>query len=521
MHSVFMMTSLTTRQRDILQLLVESNEPLGSADLAKQMKLTSRQVNYGLKGLRVWLEQRDVALKVTPGVGAKLLCSHEKCQELLHELATDARFQLVLSVEERQQLIALILLVAEDPTILYQLQQLTEVSRSTILKDLEPIEAWIGSHGLSLARRPNYGFSLLGTEGAHRQAISALLWGQTPLGKPVTKMAHAKGLIFELGTDANLMPIVENARMILNRWDAQRTFGQVAYAEAQLDGRFTDDAVLDLALTLAVQSDRIQSKKIITIEEQTLTWLKTLNIWSVATQIAKHLGWRTQTNWPETEIAYIVIHFLAAPRNNRWPGDLEIDHIFTELIDELLARIVNTYGLPHLAHDKILRDGLVIHIIPACLRHRFNLWIPSMSSQTELSDKYKFERELATDLARIIEQRTAVILPENEINNIALLLRAAYIRENPTLVQEVIVVCPSGMATAQLLVARLKARFPRLGKVRVVSLRELNQEIIEQAELIITTVPLATATIEPQDNVIQVHPLLLPEDVETITQWLA
>ena len=318
---MFMMTSLNTRQRDILQLLVESNEPLGSAELAEQMKLTARQVNYGLKGLRVWLEQRDVKLKVTPGVGAQLVCPPEKTRELLREISTDARFQLVLSVDERQQLIALILLVAVDPLILYQLQQITKVSRTTILKDLEPIEAWLKSHGLRLERRPNYGFGILGTESAHRQALSALLWGQTPLGKPLTKMAHAKGLIFELGTDANLMPIVEKARSILNRWDVQRTFGQVAYAEAQLDGRFTDDAVLDLALNLAVQSERVQSGKFVTVDDPTLTWLQTLNIWSVAAQIAKHLGWRSKTKWPETEIAYIVMHFLAAPRNDRWPGD--------------------------------------------------------------------------------------------------------------------------------------------------------------------------------------------------------
>ncbi len=515
------MASLTTRQRDILQLLVNSNEPLGSADLAKQMELTSRQVNYGLKGLRVWLEQRDVTLKVTPGVGAQLLCSPEKCQELIQELAANARFQLVLSAEERQQLMALILLVAEEPLILYQLQQMTEVSRSTVLKDLEPIEGWLYSHGLRLERRTNYGFGILGTEIAHRQALSALLWGQTPLGKPLNKISHAQGLIFELGTDANLMPIVEKVRTIFNHWDLQRTFGQVAYAEAQLDGRFTDDAVLDLALNLAVQADRVKSSNTVLIEESTMAWLQTLSVWPVSAQIAKHLGWRTQTKWPETEIAYVAMYFLAAPRNDRWPGDLEIDNTFTELIDDLMSQIVNTYGLPHLGHDKTLRDGLVIHIIPACLRRRFNLWIPDSLSQTGLSDKYQFERELATILVDIIEQRTAVQLPDNEINNIALLLRAAYIRENPELVREVIVVCPSGMATAQLLVARLKARFPRLGTIQVVSLRELDQEIIHSAELIITTVPLTGAANEPLDNVIQVHPLLLPEDIETITQWLA
>ena len=516
-----MMTSLTTRQRDILQHLVESNEPLGSAEMAKQMKLTSRQVNYGLKGLRVWLEQRDVTLKVTPGVGAELLCSPEKSRELLGELASDDRFQLVLSAEERQQLIALILLTAEEPFILYQLQQLAEVSRTTVVKDLEPIEVWINKHGLQLERRPNYGFLISGAEIAFRQAIKALIWGQTPLGKPFAQMAHGNGLLFELETDAKLMPLVEKASTLLERWDVARYFGQVAFAEAQIDGRFTDDAVLDLALNLAVQADRVQLGKTVIIDETTLIWLQELNIWAIAVQIAKHIGWRSNLKWSNNEIAYLAMYLLTVPRNDRWPGDLEIDHIFTDLIDEVIQHIVDKYGLPCLAQDKTLRDGLVIHIIPACLRHRFNLWIPDTLTQAELSDKYRFERELAKDLATIIEQRTAVILPNNDINNIALLLRAAYIREHPNLLQEVIIVCPSGMATAQLLLERLKARFPRLGTLRIISLRELDQDTIENAELIITTVPLTPKSIKQQNNIIQVHPLLRPEDIEAITQRLA
>jgi mannitol operon transcriptional antiterminator len=76
------------------------------------------------------------------------------------------------------------------------------------------------------------------------------------------------------------------------------------------------------------------------------------------------------------------------------------------------------------------------------------------------------------------------------------------------------------MATAQLLVARMRAYFPRLGSYRVVSLRELGNAVIPGAHLIITTIPLP-AKINEQTPVIQVHPLLLPQDVAKITQWLA
>ena len=122
-------------------------------------------------------------------------------------------------------------------------------------------------------------------------------------------------------------------------------------------------------------------------------------------------------------------------------------------------------------------------------------------------------------MAALINKHTSVKLPEAEINNIAALLRAARIRIRPYRFRQVIIVCPSGMATAQLLVARLEARFPRLGPLKVFSMRELNTERMAQADLIITTVPLAEE-ISEQIDVIQVHPLLLPEDVEAITEYL-
>jgi phosphocarrier protein FPr len=49
------MASLTTRQRDLVQILLKTEEPLGAADLAKRLQLTARQVTYGLKGVKRWL----------------------------------------------------------------------------------------------------------------------------------------------------------------------------------------------------------------------------------------------------------------------------------------------------------------------------------------------------------------------------------------------------------------------------------------------------------------------------------
>jgi hypothetical protein len=50
-------------------------------------------------------------------------------------------------------------------------------------------------------------------------------------------------------------------------------------------------------------------------------------------------------------------------------------------------------------------------------------------------------------------------------------------------------------------------------------LRELTSERVADAQLLISTVPVAQAPRRGL-HVIQVHPLLLPEDIETITNWL-
>jgi len=515
-----LMTALTTRQRDLLHLLLNTSVPLGAARLASQMHLTPRQVNYDLKGLKKWLANKDITLTATPGVGIMIDCSLEQSRQLSRTISADSNLQLVLTAEQRQQLLAFLLLVNDEPFILYQLQQLANVSRSTILKDLDAIADWLKSWHMLLERRPNFGIWIEGSEHERRQATAGLLWGETPFDPPLTTITLSGSLIFALSNDAALLPIVQQTAERMQQWHINRALSQVGFAEAQFGGHFTDDAVRFLTLAWAIQTNRIMQHRFSDATPDTLNWLKTLAIWPVSLKIAQRLGWHNQRGVPESETAVLAMHILSAPRNERWPGDLDIDDTFSNLIDQLMIQVREAYDLPNLETDITLRDGFVTHIIPACLRHRFQLWIPSSLPTIKLAEKYAAEHRLAHQLSATVKQHTGAELPEGEINNIAMLLRAAFIRERPFRAQEVIIVCPSGMATAQLLVARLKARFPRLGTLNVVSLRELNAVRAKTADLIITTVPLP-ASVYGQRDVIQVHPMLQPEDVEAITQWLA
>jgi len=514
------MVSLTTRQRDILQILLASSVPLGTADIARQMNLSPRQVNYSLKGMQYWLSQKDIRLHQRPGVGVELECSPEQSKILASEIASKSSLQLILSSGQRQQLLALMLLTQDEPLILLNLQQWAEVSRATILKDLDEIEAWLASWELALIRKPNFGIVVEGKEFCRQQAMAALVWGEIPFSDPIAEMTHTEGLVFDLESDAGLLPIVAQAEQTLSAWNTQRVVGQVANAEEQLGGRFTDDAVLHISLVLAILAQRVTTGHHLEIKQKTIDWLKSLPVWQVARLISMRLVWSPSDDWQDSDIAGIAMHLLAAERSEIWPGDLDRDQSNVLLIEQLLDHIGEAYNQSSLKEDRTLRDGLTNHIIPACLRLRFRLWLPSTLTPTSLDESYQFEYKTAQELAAIVKDVMGVQLPENEVNNLALLLRAAYIRIRPYRFNQVIVVCPSGMATAQLLVARLEARFPRLGTLKVVSLRKLSPELAKSADLILTTVPLQK-NIQALVEVIQVHPLLMPEDVDAITRFLS
>jgi mannitol operon transcriptional antiterminator len=148
------------------------------------------------------------------------------------------------------------------------------------------------------------------------------------------------------------------------------------------------------------------------------------------------------------------------------------------------------------------------------------MWFPTALNNAGLPDTYEKENTVAKEISILVREFTGVDLPQSEVNNLVVLLRAAFIRNRAYRFDRVIVICPSGMATSQLLVARLHARFPNLSEIEVVSLRDLTPSLIDSADLILTTVPLPRQFAN-HEKVLLVHPLLMPKDIEVITQFLS
>lgn len=514
------MLSLTTLQRDLLRQLLAADTPLSAATLGDRLNLTPRQVRYGLRDIKIWLSQYQATLRHTPGRGIQIICTVEQKQRLIATLAAQSRFQLILTPDQRQQLLALQLLVARAPIILGRLQHDLAVARATVLKDIEPIAAWVERFGLSIARRQHRGFWIDGPELARRQTIAAMLWGDVPFAQPIMTMRDGQQIMFILAEDSALLPAVGQINALVQAWDLSTAQQWVTLAETELGGRFVDDVVAPLALGIAIQRQRIFAGQHVIWKAEALRWIQRQATWHVAERMVARQWPGLAQNTLKAETAALALLLTAEARDDPWPDDLGTQPEFRALIERLMQQIAETYAMPELIHDELLRDGLRAHVLPACVRQRFSLWTSPKSMTISPGEHYSPEGEIVAQVGQTIETVTGLALPANAHDDIILLVRAALVRARPERSRRILVVCPSGMATTQLLVARLKARLPRLGSFEVVPARALTAERIADADLIIATVPLELPP-ELKIDIIQVHPMLHPEDIVALTQWMA
>ena len=512
------MLSLTTWQRDLLQHLINTGEPLDPTVYGHQLHLTLRQIRYGLREIESWLQRRQVLLVNTPRSGLQIVCTPEQRQRLLAELSSDTKFQLILTPEQRQQLLILSLLVACNPLILHQLQQDLIVSRMTVLKDLDVVGDWLKNFDLTVERRQHRGCWVEGAETARRQALAALLWGDVQLGQPIMSVQNMGGIVFALAQDAGL-PIVRQVNGLVSNWNLADSRQVVVKAEAELEVRFTEEAIILILLALAIQTQRVRAGQEVEWNAEVIEWVQSQIVWPVMVKLGSQFWPSLAEETRTAETATLALQFLSNARDVAWPHKAGADQTFSKLITRLMASIANAYEVPELAHDQMLYDGLDALIMPAYVRQRFGLWTPRRSQADAYDELYTRERAIAARVADEVIAATNIPLQEAVLDELVLLLRAAIIRAQPERTRHILVVCPSGMATTQLLVAQLRARFLHVGTFEVLPMRELSAERIVNADLLITTVPLVLPP-DPPITVIQVHPLLMSEDITALTQWL-
>ena len=474
------MAALDSRSRDILLILLNSDTPISTTEIAMRLGTSARVINYALRGMEVWLKQKGSSLTKKSGIGIRLDIPPQEKKDLKTALEKISGYDLILTPQERVRFLTLSLLTEAEPILVKSIAPRLGVSRPTVFNDMDIVEAWLVDHGLKLIRRPGYGFEIEGSELDIRKAIVSVVLdtiGQMSLlalyqGKSSPQLAGAD---WERG-------LMSTPAFNLETLEFEACSSLVKKTEEMSHFSFTDSSHLSMVLFFCILINRAKSGHVLAdFPVPGGDFLETRE-YEIALKLTRLLNKQYALSLGKPETANIAAHIMGIKgRQSLSNSAIDTNTMFKdEEIEQLIrAMILEASKLLHpiLNIDQQLKQGLLFHIKPVMNRLYFGLPIRNFLLD-EIKSQYPYIFMVAEKTSKILESRLGRRVPESEIGYLAMHFGAAMerLRSFSTPRMRVLVVCGGGCATAWMLVSRMRAEFPELDVVEVQSAMDLSKK---------------------------------------------
>jgi activator of the mannose operon, transcriptional antiterminator len=472
-------------KKQILLLLIENKNAATVSALAEKISMSGKTVRNYLKILQEELKLKDIILVLKPNLGVYLDISDEERSFLQKDMHFKNKKEEEFSPKYRHNYILRTLLKNKYTYTLQLLAEDLYCSKSTIVKDLTFIERWVEERGLHLRRKQNQGLWIEGNENDYRRAMMDLFSESN--GNNDANLENETDKLDYRVDFVNYKKI----RQIFPRIDLFKIQEIIKQAEEKLQYYFTDQAFINLIIHIAIAIERVKNEKEIKMIDEFFETLKGKYELEVASWVVERLSETFHLSFSHDEIGYIALHMLGAkiqeevdPSNCDVLLDVQNEEfvITAKEIVHLAGEVLNV----DLSQDKLLLTALVLHLRPTSIRIKYGLKLRNPMLDT-IKNEYTSIFGAAWACSGIFEKRLGVSINEDEVGYIAMHLAVGVGRLSERV--KVIVVCSSGIGTSQLISTRLEKRFHEMDIIATIPLKLLKEEIIEKADLIISTIP--------------------------------
>lgn len=497
---------IDTRVLRILRWLLDQDGVKSTASLGDDLGLSQRVIRYRLDAVASYLESEGLSLIRQRGAGLSIDGPEETRERLRTELAERSTAPRVYAREERESILIMTLLSAAPLAVsLEEVGEALEVSKASARRDLKRAEEWLELRGLLLARRPGVGVAVVGSESKIRQATVQLL---------VEAVPH--DVLLELGDvpveDSKLVHVKVPAGIRDRLDDLGMHRAAALLTERIFDGslaeRFSETV---LSLYLAVTAERLKSGHVIVMEPGRHRSLHDHPVSLTANDLANGFAASFGVEVPDEEVAGITEYLLGLAAINDDVDITDFNHN-DELLDELIALAAQSLH-ESLLQDEELRRSLAQHLERLAVRLRYGLPVHN-PLLAEVRSRYPDVHAVAKQLGEVMADHFHTGIAEDEVGYLTMYLCGSMERTQLRPRRRAIVICPSGMATAWVLVSRIQSEFPQLELAKVMSARSFSTFDSAGADIVISTVDVE----HPSLPVIVVNALLTPDDVRRVAE---
>jgi transcriptional antiterminator/mannitol/fructose-specific phosphotransferase system IIA component (Ntr-type) len=445
---------------------------------------------HGLTRL-VKITNRGIAFTGTDGEG-EFLASH----------LIDRDFYLYkLSSEERVCIITLKLLLSGGACTLSDLEKQFNASRVTIIKDIEQVRLMVTRYNMAFETSTSHGYRLAAEEKDRRELISKVVFHPADSFLFPSRKVNLYAFFIDETYFHDL--VQEDFSDILRK--AEDYFG-ISVSDARFE---------EVLFSLILMTARISKGFALAPDAYETEAAKKLSVYDIARFIGESVRLAFGAPFPDSELAYLARKLYECNfYNAKFIEDNSCMQTHIVLIS-FLDRIGRELGIP-LSDDSQLIVQLSNHLKD--MNKAFHNGVVLQNEFREkIIDEYCSYYQLIGRNCGILEDHFGYRFSDDEIAYIILYIAVSIERyfEEET-VPKVIVVCHSGIGTANFLVERLKANF-NLRVLASTSSHKLADTVRQyDYDLIVSTVILPGTA----GNWIKVSPMLEDNDIVALQRAL-
>ncbi|MFD2044759.1 BglG family transcription antiterminator [Ornithinibacillus salinisoli] len=495
---------LDKRRAYLLSVIMQESEPVQAKVLSESIGVSQRTIYYDLQHLNDWLiEQQLEPIQNIYGKGYDLpetSRSNLKTQGIQVTEEYDYQFSEI----ERNFLLIVKLLSENAPSTMKQFMELTQMSRGTVVKDLQKVKQKMLKHGLDLIYSRPKGYQIKGVEENKRKLLSDVL-SYTFLNKE-SEVFRSK--VYDL-----LYPYAEQRNDTIH--EREEILAIIGEAERELGLSLTDEMVEILSIQLIVVMKRVNAQQLIIIDPEEKNVLRESAYFQASQFIAEKLLSRFHVEIPDDEKCFITMHLLGSKvHHDDFSTYSERELSGLQKVVERMVTDFQNNACVIFDDRKGLEKNLISHIKPTYYRLKYGVNYSNQlteSIKTNYIDIFHFTRQVIMHL----EYYVGKSIPEDEIAYIALHFGGWLTKEKKqvNVNYRAIIVCENGIGTSNMLKTQLESLIAGLDVVTIQSIREFNVNR-QEVDVIFST----NFIMEKEVPVIHVPAILSNMDKERILQ---
>lgn len=506
-------SSKEAAKRKLLGELLNRTAPVTVEDLAKLISKTGRTVRSYLDEMQEEYRDLGVAIVRKTNVGVYIAAEPGGKVELMNRLEKDkAESPHAGDFSSRYRQVYILRILFEDK-FSYTIQMFADdlyCSKSTIVNELTYVQEWLERYNLTLRRKQNQGLWIEGNEKDFRRAFKVLI---DEMQDKDEKPDNSGEIEVELDYRIDILDYTKVKNMFpkINVYTIQRIIQE---AEKKLGFYFTDQAFLNLVIHSAITIERLKNHKAVSSHDNFFGDVAKEPEYVIAKWVVHELDKEFKVSFPDEEIGYISIHMLGAKiQENYDPGEYSMlieryDVKFTAAAKSMIA-LSSEITAVDLSRDYSLLTRLVLHLRPTVMRLKYGLRLAN-----PILDRIKREYfhlfGVAWACSSVLENTFGVKVNEDEVGYLALHLALAF--ENIKSKLRTVIVCSSGLGTSQLVACKLVKKFDNLEITHILPYHSLTSGIIDEADLIVTTI----RTVRASEKVVYISTLVNEVDYHNI-----